>query len=102
MTERYHQVVGTTATGVKSITLTKPILGVVSGYLLRGEAATATTPSKAEVIDLQIVTTTPAVEGDILFTVATNVLQLFTQTPTPEAENVMVLEVVEKASVPLP
>ena len=102
MTTRLHQVVGTTATGVKSITLDKPVLGVSSGYLLRGETATATTPSKAEVVDLAIVTTTPSAEGEIRFTAATNVLELFTQTPTPEAENVMVLEVVEKASVPQP
>ncbi len=102
MTTRLHQVVGTTATGVKSITLDKPVLGVSSGYLIRGDAATATTPGKAEVVDLAIVTATPSAEGEIRFTVATNVLELFTQTPTPEAENVMVLEVVEKASVPLP
>ena len=102
MTERLQQVVGTTDTGVKEITLEKPVLGVASGYLLRGEAADATTPSKCEVADLTIVTTTPSAEGEIRFTVATNVLELFTQTPTPEAENVMVLEVVDKASVPQP
>ena len=104
MTTRLHQASGltTTATAVQEVTLDKPILGVKSAYLISGEDdATTTTPSKAEIIDLSVVTVTPTADGEIRLTDATT-LEVFFQTRTPEAEDVMVLEVVEQASVPQP
>ena len=104
MTTRIHQVLGltTTATTVQEVTLDKPLVGVVGGYLISGEDdATTTTPSKAEIIDLTLVTVTPTADGEIYLKDA-NTLEVFFQTRTPEVADVMVLEVVEKATVPQP
>ena len=103
MTTRLHQALGltTTDTVAVEVTLDKPLLGVKSGYFISGEAATATTPTKAEAIDLSVVTATPAADGEIRLKDA-NTLEVYFETRTPEAEDIMVLEVVEKASVPQP
>jgi len=104
MTTRLHQVLGLTATATvaQEVTLDKPLLGVKSGYLVSGDAASlTTTPTMPEAIDLTVVTVTPAADGEIYLKDA-NTLQVFFQTHTPEAADVMVLEVVEKASVPQP
>jgi len=104
MTTRLHQVLGltATATAVQEVTLDKPVLGVKSGYLVSGDAATlTTTPTMPEAINLTVVTDTPNADGEIRLTAPTP-LEIFMQTHTPEATDVMVLEVVEKASVPQP
>ena len=106
MTTRLHQAVGTTATAtaVQELTLDKPVIGVVSGYLVSGDAPTlTTTPAAPEAIDLTVVTVTPAADGEIRLKPATYAtLEYWFQTFVPEVADVMVLEVVEKASVPLP
>ena len=104
MTERLHQVLGLTAvaTAVQEVTLDKPLLGVVSGYLVSGNApAYITTPIMPEAINLTVVTDTPNADGEIRLTAA-QTLEIYMETHTPEATDVMVLEVVEKASVPQP
>ena len=104
MTERLHQVLGLTqtATTVQEVTLDKPVLGVKSGYLISGDAASVTTtPDMPEAINLTVVTATPSADGEIRLKDAST-LEIFMQTHTPEATDVMVLEVVEKASVPQP
>ncbi|GAI61829.1 unnamed protein product [marine sediment metagenome] len=104
MTERLHQVLGLTETSdaVQEVTLDKPLLGVKSGYLISGDAASyTTTPTMPEAIDLEVVTDTPDADGEIRLTAPTT-LEIYLETHTPEAADVMVLEVVEKASVPLP
>ncbi|KKM71266.1 hypothetical protein LCGC14_1432320 [marine sediment metagenome] len=104
MTERLHQVLGLAATSdaVQSVTLDKPVLGVKSGYLISGNAASyVTTPTMPEAIDLAVVTDTPNADGEIRLTAPTT-LQIYLETHTPEAADVMVLEVVDKASVPQP
>ena len=106
MRTRLHQVLGLTATAttVQEVTLDKPLIGVVSGYLVSGDAASyVTTPTMPEAIDLTVVTVTPAADGEIRLKPATyDTLEVFFQTHTPEAADVMVLDVVEKVSVPLP
>ncbi|MBA7594263.1 hypothetical protein ES703_01202 [subsurface metagenome] len=106
MTERIHQVLGLTATAsaVQEVTLDKPVIGVVSGYLVSGDAATlTTTPTMPEAINLTVVTDTPNADGEIRLKSGTyDTLEIYMETHTPEATDVMVLEVVEKASVPLP
>ena len=106
MTERIHQALGltATATAVQEVTLDKPVIGVVSGYLISGDAATlTTTPTMPEAINLTVVTVTPSADGEIRLKPATyDTLEIYMETHTPEATDVMVLEVVEKASVPLP
>ena len=106
MTTRLHQVLGLTATAsaVQEVTLAKPVIGVVSGYLLSGDAPTlTTTPAMPEVMNLTVVTDTPNADGEIRLKPATyDTLEIFMQTHTPEAVDVLVLEVVEKATVPLP
>ena len=106
MTERLHQVLGltATATAVQEVTLDKPVIGVVSGYLISGDAASlTTTPTMPEAIDLTVVTVTPSADGEIRLKPATyDTLEIYLETHTPEAADVMVLEVVEKSSVPLP
>ena len=105
MTERIHQVLGTTATAtaVQELTLDKPVIGVVSGYLISGQPGSQTTTDKCEAIDLAVVTVTPSADGEIRLKPATYAtLEYFFQTHVPEAADVMVLEVVEKATVPLP
>ena len=105
MTTRLHQVLGTTATATTALELTldKPVLGVKSGYLISGAPAdtTETAPAKAEAIDLAVVTVTPSADGEIRLTAPTT-LEYFFSTHVPEAADIMVLEVVEKASVPQP
>ncbi|GAI95538.1 unnamed protein product [marine sediment metagenome] len=106
MTERLHQVLGLTATAttVQEVTLDKPVIGVVSGYLVSGDAPTlTTTPTMPEVLNLTVVTDTPNADGEIRLKSGTyDTLEIYMETHTPEAVDVMVLEVVEKASVPLP
>ena len=106
MTERIHQALGltATATAVQEVTLDKPVIGVVSGYLISGDAATlTTTPTMPEAINLTVVTVTPSADGEIRLKPATyDTLEIYMETHTPEATDVMVLEVVEKSSVPLP
>ena len=68
MTTRLHQVLGltATATAVQEVTLDKPVLGVKSGYLVSGNAATyVTTPAMPEAINLTVVTDTPNADGEI-------------------------------------
>ena len=104
MTTRLHQVLGltATATAVQEVTLDKPVLGVKSGYLVSGDAPTlTTTPTMPEVLNLTVVTDTPNADGEIYLKDA-NTLEIYMETHTPEATDVMVLEVVEKASVPQP
>ena len=104
MTTRIHQVLGLTqtATAVQEVTLDKPVIGVVSGYLVSGDAPTlTTTPTMPEVLNLTVVTDTPNADGEIYLKDA-NTLEIYMETHTPEATDVMVLEVVEKASVPQP
>ena len=104
MTTRLHQVLGltATATAAQEVTLDKPVLGVKSGYLISGNAASyVTTPAMPEAVDLTVVTVTPSADGEIYLKDA-NTLQIYLETHTPEAADVMVLEVVEKASVPQP
>ena len=101
MTTRLHQALVTTATALQELTLDKPVLGVKSGYLVSGEPAVTTTTDQVQAIDLTVVTTTPAADGEIRLTAPTT-LEYFFQTHAPEAGDVMVLEVVEKASVPQP
>jgi len=104
MTTRLHQVLGLTAvaTTVQEVTLDKPVLGVKSGYLVSGNAAAyVTTPTMPEAINLTVVTDTPNADGEIYLKDA-NTLEIYLETHTPEAADVMVLEVVEKASVPQP
>jgi len=104
MTTRLHQVLGltTTATVVQEVTLDKPLLGVKSGYLVSGDAASyVTTPAMPEAINLTVVTVTPSADGEIYLKDA-NTLEIYLETHTPEAADVMVLEVVEKATVPQP
>ena len=104
MTERIHQILGLTAvaTTVQEVTMDKPLLGVVSGYLISGNAPTVvTTPTMPEAITLTVVTDTPNADGEIRLTAATT-LEIYMETHTPQATDVMVLEVVEKASVPQP
>ena len=104
MTTRLHQVLGLTATAsaVQEVALDKPLLGVKSGYLVSGDAASlTTTPTMPEAINLAVVTVTPTADGEIYLKDA-NTLQVYFETHTPEATDVMVLEVVEKASVPQP
>ena len=104
MTTRLHQVLGLTATAttVQEVTLDKPVIGVKSGYLVSGDAASyVTTPAMPEAINLTVVTVTPTADGEIRLKDA-NTLEIFMQTHTPEATDVMVREVVEKASVPQP
>ena len=104
MTTRLHQVLGLTATATtaQEVTLDKPLLGVKSGYLISGDAITlTTTPTMPEAMDLTVATVTPAADGEIYLKDA-NTLQIYLETHTPEAADVMVLEVVEKASVPQP
>ncbi|MBA7553903.1 hypothetical protein ES705_46507 [subsurface metagenome] len=56
-----------------------------------------------EVLDLTVVTDTPNADGEIRLKAATYAtLEIYMETHTPEAADVIVLEVVEKASVPLP
>jgi len=104
MTTRLHQVLGltTTATTVQEVTLDKPLLGVKSGYLVSGDDASyVTTPAMPEAINLTVVTVTPSADGEIYLKDA-NTLEIYLETHTPEAADVMVLEVVEQASVPQP
>ena len=104
MTTRLHQVLGltATATAVQEVTLDKPVLGVKSGYLVSGNAASVvTTPTMPEAINLTVVTDTPNADGEIYLKDAST-LEIYMETHTPEATDVMVLEVVEKASVPQP
>ncbi|MBA7562096.1 hypothetical protein ES708_03745 [subsurface metagenome] len=104
MTTRLHQVLGltTTATTVQEVTLDKPVIGVKSGYLISGDAAGyVTTPAMPEAINLTVVTVTPSADGEIYLKDA-NTLEIYLETHTPEATDVMVLEVVEKATVPQP
>ena len=103
MTTRLHQVLGLTATTttVQEVTLDKPVLGVKTGYLVSGSPAVSTTTDKCEAIDLAVVTVTPTADGEIYLKDA-KTIQTFFQTHVPEADDVMVLEVVEKASVPQP
>ena len=104
MTTRLHQVLGLTATAteVQEVTLDKPLLGVKSGYLVSGDAADyVTTPAMPEAINLTVVTVTPSADGEIYLKDA-NTLEIYLETHTPEATDVMVLEVVEKATVPQP
>ena len=104
MTTRLHQVLGltTTATTVQEVTLDKPLLGVKSGYLVSGDDASyVTTPAMPEAINLTVVTVTPSADGEIYLKDA-NTLEIYLETHTPEATDVMVLEVVEQASVPQP
>ena len=102
MTTRLHQVLGTTSTGLLEVTLDKPVLGVKSGYLVSGDDASyVTTPTMPNAIDLAVVTDTPDADGEIRLTAPTT-LEVYLETHTPEAADVMVLEVVEKASVPQP
>ena len=104
MTTRLHQVLGltTTATTVQEVTLDKPVLGVKSGYLVSGDDASyVTTPAMPEAINLTVVTVTPSADGEIYLKDA-NTLEIYLETHTPEATDVMVLEVVEKATVPQP
>lgn len=104
MTTRLHQVLGltATATAVQEVTLDKPVIGVKSGYLVSGDAASyVTTPAMPEAINLAVVTVTPTADGEIRLKDA-NTLEIYLETHTPEAEDVMVLEVVEKAAVPQP
>jgi len=106
MTTRIHQVLGltATATAVQEVTLDKPVIGVVSGYLISGDDASyVTTPTMPEAINLTVVTDTPNADGEIRLKSGTyDTLEIYMETHTPEATDVMVLEVVEKASVPLP
>ena len=106
MTERLHQVLGLTATAttVQEVTLDKPVIGINSGYLVSGDAASlTTTPATPEVMDLAVVTVTPSADGEIRLKPATyDTVEIYFETNTPEAADVMVLDVVEKASVPLP
>ena len=106
MTERLHQVLGLTATAsaVQEVTLDKPVIGVVSGYLISGDAPTlTTTAAMPEVLNLTVVTDTPNADGEIRLKSGTyDTLEIYMETHTPEAADVMVLEVVEKSSVPLP
>ena len=106
MTERIHQALGltATATAVQEVTLDKPVIGVVSGYLISGDAPTlTTTPAMPEVLNLTVVTGTPSADGEIRLKSGTyDTLEIYMETHTPEAVDVMVLEVVEKSSVPLP
>ena len=106
MTTRLHQVLGLTATAttVQEVTLDKPVIGVNSGYLISGDAPTlTTTPEMPEVLNLTVVTDTPNADGEIRLKSGTyDTLEIYFETNTPEAVDVMVLEVVEKASVPLP
>ena len=106
MTTRLHQVLGltATATAVQEVTLDKPVIGVNSGYLISGDAVTlTTTPTMPEAINLTVVTGTPSADGEIRLKPATyDTLEIYMETHTPEATDVMVLEVVEKSSVPLP
>jgi len=104
MTTRLHQVLGltTTATEVQEVTLDKPVIGVKSGYLVSGDDASyVTTPAMPEAINLTVVTVTPSADGEIYLKDA-NTLEIYLETHTPEATDVMVLEVVEQASVPQP
>ena len=104
MTTRLHQVLGltTTATTVQEVTLDKPVIGVVGGYLISGDAASyVTTPAMPEAVQLTVVTVTPSADGEIRLKDAST-LEVYFETHTPEAADVMVLEVVEKASVPQP
>ena len=104
MTTRLHQVLGLTATAttVQEVTLDKPVIGVKSGYLISADAASyTTTPVMPEAIDLTVVTVTPSADGEI-YLKDVNTLQIYLETHTPEAADVMVLEVVEQASVPRP
>ena len=104
MTTRLHQVLGLTATAsaAQEVALDKPLLGIKSGYLVSGNAASyVTTPTMPEAIDLTVVTVTPTADGEIYLKDA-NTLEIYLETHTPEAADVMVLEVVEKASVPQP
>lgn len=104
MTTRLHQILGltATATAVQEVTLDKPVVGVKSGYLISGDAASlTTTPTMPEAINLTVVTDTPDADGEIRLKDA-NTLEIYLETHTPEAADVMVLEVVEKASVPEP
>ena len=104
MTTRLHQVLGLTetATAVQEVTLDKPVLGVKSGYLISGDAAiVVTTPTMPEAINLTVVTDTPDADGEIRLKDAST-LEIYMETHTPQATDVMVLEVVEKASVPQP
>jgi len=103
MTTRLHQVLGLTATAttVQEVTLDKPVLGVKTGYLVSGSPAASTTTDKCEAIDLAVVTVTPSADGEIYLKDA-NTLEVYFETHAPEAADVMVLEVVETASVPQP
>ena len=103
MTTRLHQVLGLTATAttVQEVTLDKPVLGVKTGYLVSGSPGAQTTTDKCEAIDLAVVTVTPTADGEIYLKDATT-LEVYFETHVPEAADVMVLEVVEKASVPQP
>ena len=106
MTTRLHQVLGLTATAttVQEVTLDKPVIGVVSGYLVSGnDASYVTTPDMPEAINLTVVTDTPNADGEIRLKSGTyDTLEIYLETHTPEAADVMVLEVVEQASVPQP
>lgn len=106
MTERIHQAIGLTATAaaVQEVTLDKPVLGIKSGYMISGNAASyVTTPAMPEAIDLAVVTDTPDADGEIKLKSGTyDTVEIYLETHTPEAADVMVLEVVEKTSVPLP
>ena len=106
MTTRLHQVLGLTATAttVQEVTLDKPVLGVKSGYLVSGnDASYVTTPDMPEAINLNVVTDTPNADGEIRLKSGTyDTLEIYLETHTPEAADVMVLEVVEQASVPQP
>ena len=106
MTTRIHQALGLTAVTnvVQEVTLDKPVIGVVSGYLISGnDASVTTTPAMPEAINLTVVTDTPNADGEIRLKSGTyDTLEIYMETHTPEATDVMVLEVVEKASVPIP
>jgi len=106
MTTRIQQLILLTAvaTTVQEITLDKPVLGVKTGYLISGNAPTVvTTPTMPEAINLTVVTDTPNADGEIKLKTGTyDTIEIYMETHTPQATDVMVLEVVEKASVPLP
>ena len=104
MGRRLHQVLGltATATAAQEVTLDRPVVGVNSGYLISGDAASyVTTPAMPEAVKLTVVTDTPDADGEIALTAPTT-LQVYFETHTPQATDVMVLDVVEQASVPQP
>lgn len=104
MGRRLHQVLGltATATSAQEVTLDRSLVGVNSGYLVSGDDASyVTTPAMPEVINLTVVTVTPTADGEIHLKDA-KTLEVYFETHTPEAADVMVLDVIEQASVPLP